>query len=212
MQTTRLFDSDHYLTEFDAKVLEVESFNVVLDQTAFYAESGGQAGDTGTLDGVRVVDTKNIDGRHVHILDEDPGFNVGDTVHGVIDWERRYRIMKIHSASHVMEHIFYENFGVLERVGSNVDDKKDRSDYKTDDRLDPELLMKTETQINSFLSESHEIQIEVDKEGIRSWISGPYLDHCGGTHVRNTFEIGLIKLKRKNPGRGKERVETSLKE
>ncbi len=212
MQTTRLFDSDHYLTEFDAKVLEIDGFNVVLDQTVFYAESGGQAGDSGTLDGVRVVDTKNIDGRHVHILDEAPVFNVDDTVHGVIDWERRYRIMRIHSASHIMEHVFYGNFGVLERVGSNVDDKKDRSDYMTDDRLDPELLKKTENEINQFLTEGHEIRIKEDENGLRSWISGPYNDHCGGTHVRNTSEIGLIKLKRKNPGRGKERVETSLKE
>ena len=110
-----------------------------------------------------------------------------------------------------MEHVFYKNFGVLERVGSNVDDKKDRSDYRTEDRLDPELLKKTEDEINAFLSEGHDIRIEVDADGIRSWISGPYIDHCGGTHVRNTSEIGLIKLKRNNPGKGKERVETSLK-
>jgi Ser-tRNA(Ala) deacylase AlaX len=212
MQTIRLFNSDHYLAEFNAEVVAIEGFNVILDQTAFYALSGGQAGDTGMINDTRVSDTQIQDGKHVHILDEAPSFGVGDTVHGVIDWNRRYRIMKIHSASHIMEHIFYMNFGVLERIGSNVDDKKDRSDYKTEDRLDPELLKKTEVEINAFLSESHEIKIEVDNEGLRSWISGPYLDHCGGTHVRNTSEIGLIKLKRKNPGRGKERVETSLKE
>ena len=211
MQTLRLFDSDHYLTEFDAKVLEIDGLNVVLDQTVFYAQAGGQAGDTGTLNEVRVLDTLIIGGKHTHVLENEPSFSVGDSVHGVIDWERRYNIMKIHSASHVMEHIFYTNFGVLERVGSNVDDKKDRSDYRAEDRLDPDLLKKTEDEINVFLSESHDIKIEVDNEGIRTWISGPYTDHCGGTHVRNTSEIGQIKLKRKNPGRGKERVETSLK-
>jgi Ser-tRNA(Ala) deacylase AlaX len=211
MQTIRLFDDDHYLVEFDAKVLEIDGVNLVLDRTAFYAESGGQAGDMGMINDARVVDTRIIDGKHVHLLEEDPSFGVGDSVHGSIDWDRRYRIMKIHSASHVMEHIFYNNFGVLERLGSNVDDKKDRSDYRTEDRLDPNLLKKTEDEINSFLSEGHEIRIEVDENGIRSWISGPFVDHCGGTHVRNTSEIGLIKLKRKNPGRGKERVETSLK-
>jgi Ser-tRNA(Ala) deacylase AlaX len=211
MQTIRLFDSNHYLAEFDAKVVMIDDLNVILDQTAFYALSGGQAGDTGMINDVKVTDTRILDGTHVHVLDEAPSFGVGDTVHGVVDWDRRYRIMKIHSASHVMEHVFYKNFGVLERVGSNVDDKKDRSDYRTEDRLDPELLKKTEDEINAFLSEGHDIRIEVDADGIRSWISGPYLDHCGGTHVRNTSEIGLIKLKRKNPGKGKERVETSLK-
>jgi alanyl-tRNA synthetase len=211
MQTLKLFDSNHYLAEFDAKVEMIDDLNVILDQTAFYALSGGQAGDTGMINDVKVIDTRILDGKHVHVLDEAPSFGVGDQIHGVIDWARRYRIMKIHSASHVMEYVFYKNFGVLERVGSNVDDKKDRSDYRTEDRLDPELLKKTEDEINAFLSEGHDIKIEVDADGIRSWISGPYLDHCGGTHVRNTSEIGLIKLKRKNPGKGKERVETSLK-
>ena len=109
-----------------------------------------------------------------------------------------------------MEHFFYKTFGVLERLGSNVDDKKDGSDYRTEDPLDPEKLKKTEDEINAFLSEGHEIIIEVDDDDMRTWRCGPVEDHCGGTHVRNTSEIGMIKLKRKNPGQGKERVETSL--
>jgi len=207
---TRLYDKDHYLAEFDAKVSEVDGLNVVLDKTAFYAQSGGQAGDWGTINGEAVVDTRIIEGIHVHIMTGEPSFSVGDDVHGVIDWDRRYRIMKIHSASHIMEHFFYKNFGVLERLGSNVDDKKDRSDYRADERLDPEKLNKTEDEINAFLAEGHEITIEVEDDGTRTWRCGPVEDHCGGTHVRNTSEIGMIKLKRKNPGRGKERVETSL--
>lgn len=211
MQTIRLFDSDHYLSEFEAKVIAIADMDVVLDQTAFYALSGGQIGDTGVINGIRVIDTRFRDGNHVHVLEKEPSFSVGNIVHGAIDWERRYRIMRIHSASHIMEHFFYKNFGVLERIGSNVDDKKDRSDYRAETRLDSELLKKTEDEINAFLSEGHEINIDIDEKGLRTWIAGPYQDHCGGTHVRNTSEIGLIKLKRKNPGKGKERVETSLK-
>ena len=208
--TTRLYDENHFLAEFDAKVSEIDRLNVVLDQTAFYPQAGGQTGDRGTINGDAVVDTIIIDGKHVHIMAEAPNFSVGDSVHGTIDWDRRYSIMKIHSASHIMEQFFYKNFGVLERIGSNVDDKKDRSDYKTDVRLDPEKLKKTENEINAFLSEGHEITIEIAENGMRTWRCGPIDDHCGVTHVRNTSEIGLIKLKRKNPGRGKERVETSL--
>jgi Ser-tRNA(Ala) deacylase AlaX len=183
----------------------------VLDQTAFYPESGGQAGDKGTLNGFTVVDTQLIDGMHVHVMEEETDLKTGDLVKGVLDWERRYKIMRIHSASHVMEHVFYKNFGVLKRLGSNVDDKKDRSTYVSKNKLDPDLLRKTEDEVNQFLSEGHDVKIDVDEEGIRSWTSGPYQDFCGGTHVKNTTEIGLITLKRKNPGRGKERVETSLK-
>lgn len=208
--TSRLYDKEHYLAEFDAKVSEIDGLNVILDQTAFYAQSGGQAGDRGTINGEAVVDTRNIEGLHAHVMAEEPGFSVDDMVHGVIEWDRRYRIMKIHSASHIMEHFFYKIFGVLERLGSNVDDKKDRSDYRTEDRLDPDKLKKTEDEINAFLAEGHEITIEVDDDDMRTWRCGPVEDHCGGTHVRNTSEIGMIKLKRKNPGRGKERVETSL--
>lgn len=212
MQTIRLFDKDHYLREFDAEVMEIDGVNVVLDKTAFYPESGGQTGDRGTINGLQVVDTLIIAGKHAHILEKEPNFKVGDMVHGELDWERRYRVMRIHSASHIMEHIFYKHFGVLERLGSSVDDRKDRSTYVSEDKLDPDRLNMTEDEINEFLLEGHDIEISEDENGIRSWISGPYHDHCGGTHVRNTSEIGVIKLKRKNPGKGKERVETSLKE
>lgn len=208
--TTRLYDADHYMIEFDAKVSEIDGLNVVLDQTAFYAKSGGQAGDRGALNGEAVVDTLFIDGRLVHVMAGKPGFSVDDHVLGAIDWDRRYRIMKIHSASHVMEFFFNKNFGVLERLGSNVDDKKDRSDYRVDDRLDPEKLKRTEDEINAFLAEGHKITIEVAEDGMRTWRCGPIEDHCGGAHVKNTTEIGLIRLMRKNPGRGKERVEASL--
>jgi Ser-tRNA(Ala) deacylase AlaX len=73
-------------------------------------------------------------------------------------------------------------------------------------------LYKTEKETNQFFAENHEITITEDKEGIRTWKCGPVEMHCAGTHVKNTKEIGQIKLKRKNPGRGKERIETYLKE
>jgi len=211
--TIRLYDKDPYLREFDGKVVSIVDNAVELDQTAFYAEAGGQSGDTGTLNGETVVYTRYLeDGKHVHIMEKPPSFKVGDTVHGVINWERRYRIMKLHSASHIMEYFLWKHFGHMKRMGSFVDESKDRSDYKYEERLDPELLKRVEEDTNRFLAEGHPIIITVDEKGIRNWRCGPVEMHCAGTHVRNTKEIGLIKLKRKNPGRGKERVETSLKE
>jgi alanyl-tRNA synthetase len=210
--TVRLYDKDHYLREFDAKVIAVNGNHVELDKTAFYAESGGQSGDTGTLNDENVVYTKNVDERHVHVMENEPCFKVDETVHGVIDWDRRYRIMKLHSASHMMEYFLWKHFGYMKRTGSNVDDKKDRADYLHEERLDPETLKKVETDTNNFLVEGHPVSITVDSEGIRTWRCGPVEMHCAGTHVKNSDEIGLIQLKRKNPGRGEERVETSLKE
>lgn len=210
--TIRLYDEDAYIKEFDAKVIELYGKHVELEETAFYAESGGQSGDTGFLNNERVVNTIYDDNKHVHVMEKEPSFDIGETIHGEISWYRRYKIMRLHSASHIMEYFLWKNFGYMERLGSNVDDRKDRADYVHDGRLDPDLLYKTEKEINQFFAENHEITITEDKEGIRTWKCGPVEMHCAGTHVKNTKEIGQIKLKRKNPGRGKERIETYLKE
>ncbi len=210
--TVKLYDKDHYLAEFDARVVSVEDDALELDQTVFYAEAGGQAGDTGTLNGARVADTRVDGGRILHFMESPPGFSRGDRVHGVIDWDRRYRIMKLHTASHIMEYYLWMHLGYAERTGSFVDERKDRADYRYEERLDPEKLKRVEEDTNRFLSEGHPVTIQVDDDGIRHWSCGPVEMHCAGTHVRNTKEIGAIRLKRKNPGRGVERVETSLAE
>ena len=210
MHTIKLYYSDAYLKEFKATVLEVNGDKVVLDRTVFYAEAGGQAGDTGTLNLEPVRNTKPDGDTVVHVMADAPGFKPGDTVHGVVDWERRYRIMKLHTASHIMEHYLWQHYGKLERTGSYVDEKKDRADYVYEGRLEPEKLKQVEADTNRFLAEGHPVTVEEDEAGIRHWKCGPVEMHCAGTHVKNTREIGLVKMKRKNPGRGTERVETSL--
>ena len=210
--TIKLFDEDHYLKKFDATVVGIDGKYVELNQTCFYGKGGGQTGDTGTLNGERVVMTEYYDERLWHVMENVPEFNVGDIVHGVLDWDRRFRIMRLHAASHMMEYYLWEHFGYMERVGSHVDERKDRADYLRDERLDSEILSRVEDDTNEFLVEGHPVTITVDDEGIRTWRCGPVEMPCAGTHVKNTSEIGSIKLKRKNPGRGEERVETSLRE
>jgi len=213
MVTERLYDDDPYLRVFSGTVVGFSDGGVVLDRTIFYAEAGGQAGDTGALGGCRVVDTKiDGDGVIVHVMESPQGFDMGDVVEGVIDWERRYRIMRLHTASHIMEYFLWRRFGYMRRTGSFVDDRKDRADYVHEERLDPGVLKLVESDTNKFLAEGHPVRIEVDAEGMRHWSCGPVEMLCAGTHVRNTSEVGLIKLKRRNPGRGEERVETSLAE
>jgi Ser-tRNA(Ala) deacylase AlaX len=211
-ETEKLFNDDSYLTSFKGKVARVDGNIVELDQTAFFPEGGGQVGDTGVLGGVRVVDTKKDNETIWHILEAPPVFGVGDTVDGEVDWERRYQVMKLHSAAHIMEYFLWQSIGMMDRVGSRVDEKKDRADYVYEGRLPVEGLAKAQEDTNAFLSEGHEITIRHDpkRPEIRIWRCGPVEMPCGGTHVRNTSEIGAVKLKRKNPGKGVERVETSL--
>lgn len=210
--TEKLYDNDPYQTEFHAKVVGIDGNGVELDRTAFYPEGGGQVGDTGKIEGIKVVDTQKDGDAIIHVLESSPTFSVGDEVEGAIDWERRYRTMRLHSAAHIMEHFLWERLGEIERLGSRVDESKDRADYAYEGRLPSEELKWVEEDTNRFLAEGHEITILSDPErpGIRIWSCGPIEMPCGGTHVRNTGEIGAIKLRRKNPGRGVERVETSL--
>ena len=212
MKTVKLYDGDHYLREFEAEVVAVDACGVELDRTVFYAEAGGQAGDSGALNGLRVVDTRVVGDRIVHVMEGSPGLRQGDLVVGVIDWDRRYRIMRLHTASHIMEYFLWRRYGYMKRMGSYVDDKKDRADYVHEDRLDPDTLKKVESDTNEFLAEGHPVEVEVDDEGMRHWSCGPVEMLCAGAHVRNTCEVGAVKLRRRNPGRGEERVETSLAE
>jgi alanyl-tRNA synthetase len=210
--TIKLYDEDPYLIKFKARVVSMDENSVELNRTAFYPEGGGQIGDTGSLGGLTVVDTQIEGDTIIHMLESSPTFSVGDEVDGEVDWERRYRIMKLHSAAHIMEYFLWERLGEFERLGSRVDESKDRADYAYEGRLPSEGLKKAEEDTNRFLEGGHEIGILSDPErpGIRIWSCGPIEMPCGGTHVRNTEEIGAVRLKRKNPGRGVERVETSL--
>jgi Ser-tRNA(Ala) deacylase AlaX len=95
-----LFWENQYQVEFDATITKIIGNSVVLDTTGFYPQGGGQVGDTGYLNGIRVVDTQPGEETDIaHILEIKPFFSVGALVHGKIDWERRYKIMRLHSAA-----------------------------------------------------------------------------------------------------------------
>ncbi|MBU2578708.1 alanyl-tRNA editing protein [Patescibacteria group bacterium] len=211
--TKRMYSEDPYKQSFEAVVEKIEGNNVWLDQTCFYPESGGQAGDAGTLNGQRVVgaqfDTeKNI----VHILESTPTFKIGDQAKGQIDWERRYKIMRVHAASHIMEHFLFQVFGSLKLTGSHLNEKYDKSTYESDERLDPEKIAEVEKRANEFIAQGLTIETWPDEKRphFKYWKCGPIQMPCGGTHPKNTGEIGPIKLKRETGGRGREKVETSL--
>ena len=217
-QTKRLYWMDPYRKEFDAKVLTLVGNEVVLDQTCFYPRGGGQVSDSGVIDSIRVTEVLDRDdGAIAHILEKPLPTRIGDFVHGKIDWEKRYRTMRLHSASHILFYIMQEIFGGEVKPASSglVDEKKDRTDYLFDASLDREKLIEAERKINEITREEREIKTWNDESQGRKrmWKLEPFpVMMCGGTHVRNTKEIGEIQVSRgKKPGRGKERIEITLK-
>jgi alanyl-tRNA synthetase len=215
--TTRpLYVENAYTQNFEATVVATNLERVVLDATAFYPKGGGQVGDTGEIDGLHVVDTLRDAAGVVHILEKSSPFHIGQIVHAKIDWERRYEVMRLHSASHIVQYVIEEILGADCRPTSPglVDDLKDRTDYSFSDKLEPRKLSEIEARTNEIIQMGYEIQQysdPIDRER-RYWRIEPFPPMpCGGTHPRNTKEIGRISLRKgKKPGRGKERIETIL--
>jgi alanyl-tRNA synthetase len=218
MPTRRLFWEDPYRREFDAVVLKIDSVRVVLNQTCFYPRGGGQTADLGKIQDTSVVDVEKSDALDIiHILEREASFKVGETVHGTIDWDRRYRIMRLHSAAHIVYYVMPQVFGENCKPASSglLDDQKDRSDYWFSDKLDREKLGKVEEEANRIILEGRPIETWTDQDGeSRYWKMEPFpVMACAGTHVKNSREVGRILVQRgKKPGKGKERIEISLSE
>lgn len=211
IETERLFYLDPYMKEADATVLSSTGKEIVLDKTIFFAFSGGQASDQGKINGINVVDVIEKDKKIVHVLGEEPSFKIGDKVKMEIDWERRYQIMRLHSAAHLVYFPLIEKLGKVKIIGSNVSPEKARIDFLYEKKM-TDLLPIVEKEVNEIISNGLEIKVENDHKDPekRWWKCGKWEMPCGGTHVRSTSEIGKVKLKRKNIGAGKERVEITL--
>lgn len=210
-----LYFDDPYVNEFAAMVIAVEGNNVELDNTYFFPQGGGQTGDTGTIGGARVINTVTDSGRILHVMEIAPVFKAGDNVQCAIDWEKRYRKMRLHSASHIVYYLMHEVFGDACTIASSglLDENKERSDYLFNEPLDKAKLQEAEDKANALISEGREIKTYRDPANPRllHWEMGTWKMQCCGTHPRNTKEIGQIKLaKGKKPGKGKERIEISL--
>jgi len=124
--TIQLYRQDMYQKEFTATVIEIQGNRVRLDRTAFYIQGAGQSGDCGTIKGERVIDTQK---GGWHLMQNEPTFQVGDTVTGIIDWKRRYNTMRLHSASHIVEYYLIQLIGKKPTIKTNVNYKKDFTDY-----------------------------------------------------------------------------------
>ena len=126
--TQKLFWDQPYSREFQARVSEVDGNNVVLDQTLFYPRGGGVACDTGTLGGVRVVEATKSGDKISHALQSPPSFKVDDTVPGSVDWARRHRLMRMHTAGHLLSALLFERAN-CRITGNQIETERSRMDF-----------------------------------------------------------------------------------
>jgi len=241
--TRLLYVDDAYLKEFTAQVLAVQDVNeetrIVLDQTAFYPLGGGQPSDTGKIEGADgealVTDVRMERGTVFHIAQVKGTISQGEAVNGVIDWNRRYALMRNHTLAHLMAEAVRRATGFSsEVVSSGLDLVKARLDLALQGSLGP-FLLDIQEVANGVIKENRLVEIrtvprnEAEKHvarfneslktlppqvekvrivEIRDW----HACACGGTHVKNTGEIGYAEiLRRMSKGKGVERIEFRAK-
>jgi Ser-tRNA(Ala) deacylase AlaX len=210
--TEKLFYQDAYLKQATAKVEKIEGQRVWLDKTIFFAFSGGQESDAGTINGLEISSLQKQGEDIVHELSVVPNFSVGDEVELKLDWEKRWQLMRLHAAAHIVYYFFREKTNIKKLIGSNINHDKARFDFESEESA-TELLPELEEKSNGLIASGKEIKTYVDEEDkAKFWweVEGLGKMPCGGTHPKNTSEVGKIKLKRKNIGAGKERIEILL--
>jgi len=224
--------AEPYVRTFESRVRTIDGQHITLDETYFYAESGGQPADTGTLAGVEVVDVQKREGVTVHRLAAEPDVETGDTVHGEIDDSARTYSMRAHTASHIIYGAGRKLFDDHAYGGFDIGEDSIRLDFETttsDGDINPLTFqrMANETVWNNLDVDWYEMDVEAASERddivfnlgdadptdtVRIVEIGDWdIAACGGTHVRTTSEIGPIKvLDVSNPGADLVRVEYAV--
>ncbi|HEY5506430.1 MAG TPA: alanyl-tRNA editing protein [Coriobacteriia bacterium] len=210
--TTKLFWDDPYLTGMDTTVTGVDGDTVTLAETIFFAESGGQESDEGTIGGIPVLEARAVGTDIRYVLPEGHGLAAGDAVRVQIDKKRREKLMRLHFAAElVLELVQLERPGIV-KTGAHIGAGKARIDFATNENI-ADLFLPVLTQLSHLVDQDLEIVSAFQDEATqrRYWeIEGFARVACGGTHPRRTGEVGPIVLARKNPGKGSERIEIRL--
>lgn len=213
MATKKVFWENPYLTQLDAKISSVNENIVTLDQTILYAFSGGQESDYGTIEEYTVLEANKVGKEIYYTLDPNQPLKENQSVKVTLDWERRYRLMRLHFAAELVLELVYQNYNHPEKIGAHISAEKARVDFYWDGNISSifsDLMIK----LNEIISADYPILSEFedfDNER-RTWeIVGFAKVSCGGTHLKSTSEVGNILLKRINIGGGKERIEITLK-
>jgi len=237
--TELLYQIDSYIREFSAKVVKINQNIIVLDRTAFYPKTGGLESDTGYIvkedKKYRVVQVR-IDkesGDVLHELESLPiDIKEGDEVMGILDWDRRYRLMRLHTAAHILSAIMYRDYNAL-ITGGNIYPEYAYDDYSIE-IFDRKIFEDAIAKANEIVKRNLEVKIywlerdeamkipgivklasrlppNVEKLRIVE-IPGIDIQADGGPHVRNTQEIGeIVFIKAENKGRNRKRLYYTVK-
>ena len=207
--TFKHFWIDPYATHLATHVATVEGDKVTLDATILYALSGGQESDHGTIGGRPVLEARK-DGKEIrYTLAAGHGLAPGEAVELAIDWQRRYRLMRLHFAAEIVLELLYQRFPALAKVGAHIAAEKARIDVAWEGSIAallPELAQAAQAIVDSDQPIESAFSDEANER--RYWKIRDFAEvPCGGTHLKRTGEVGKIRLKRVNLGKGKERVE-----
>jgi Ser-tRNA(Ala) deacylase AlaX len=210
--TEKLFWSDAYVKEFDAKVTSVSGNRVTLDRTAFNPRGGGLVSDLGKLGDASIIEVIKENDEPIHLVDHPELLKVNETVHCVLDWERRYRIMKMHTSAHILCAIVNRETGAL-ITGNQINPDQSRIDFNLE-QFDREKINDYIKTANDAVKNGHEVKAYFMKREEALKVPGlvklanampPSLETLrivqigdvdtqadGGVHVANTREIGEI--------------------
>jgi misacylated tRNA(Ala) deacylase len=216
--TELLYQTDSYLKEFDAVVsgIDEEKHGVLLDRTAFYPGGGGQPNDVGELvAGGQVYKVIKVERGNIHIIENVALPEIGTPVHGVLDWTLRYKLMRTHTAMHILCGVVWRDYNASV-TGGNMEPLHGRMDFEFE-RMQKELVAEIEQKINAEVAAAREVRVKILPraeafaipdlirtkinllpEGISEVrtveIVGLDLQADGGTHVANTREVGVLRI------------------
>jgi misacylated tRNA(Ala) deacylase len=218
-----LFRADPYLAACEATVVSVHENAVELDRTVFYPLGGGQAGDTGRIGEWRVLDTRKGENSVLHMLEPGAKPSAGERLEIRIDWERRYRLMRLHTALHLLGAVVKAPV-----TGGRIGDDKAHLDFDIEmeklvkDEIEARLNELTKAGVETRARWITDAELDARPELVKTMsvapprgegrvrlleIPGVDLQACGGTHVRNTSEIGRLAVARiRSEGKRNKRV------
>jgi misacylated tRNA(Ala) deacylase len=234
----KLFWKDAYLRDFSAKVTLVNGNSVTLDRTAFYPTGGGQPHDTGIITvkgkGHNVIEVVHSGDEILHILDSVDGIAPGDEAAGHINWERRNRLMRYHTAIHMLSATVSVHYPESKFTGGMIYEDKAHADFDCPS-LNRDIASKIVEELQQRISESHPVsskfispeeaslmpglvKTKPGEELTKSLseirivdISDVDIEADGGTHVANTIELGKVRLSKfDNKGAHRKRIEITL--
>lgn len=212
MSVEKIFWSVPYLTELQVTVRSINGSKITLDKTIFFAFSGGQESDSGSINGFKVIKAEKIENEIYYTIEAEHNLAIGEKVLIRIDWPRRYKIMRLHFAAELVLELIYQKFNHPEKIGAHISENKARIDFTWTGNIS-ETFPLLEKELKKLVDSNIEIVSNyLDKENeIRYWeVEGFGKVNCGGTHIKRTSEVGEINFKRNNIGKNKERIEITL--